>query len=127
MTKERNKMNGRFWAVAVTAILTAVQAVGGGIDRKLLTDFLSVPSETTNIPELDRGIGVLKAWLEARGVFCTIERNEAGTPALYAATTPGKVHDYLFVGHVDVIAAPKSLDDYADFFTKYLATRAAIK
>lgn len=89
--------------------LAAVQSFGGGIDRRLLTDFLSVPSVTKNIPELDRSIGVLKSWLEARGVFCTIERNEAGLPALYAATTPGKVHDYLFVGHVDVVAAPESM------------------
>lgn len=95
-------------------ILTLVAAAplfspAGGIDRKLLSDFLSVPSETKNIPELNRGIGVLKAWLEERGVFCTVERNEAGTPGLYAATTPGKVHDYLFVGHVDVVAAPKEM------------------
>ena len=91
------------------AALAAVQAFGEGIDRKLLTDFLSVPSVTKRIPELDRGIGVLKTWLEARGVFCTVERNEAGTPALYAATTPGKVHDYLFVGHVDVVAASEEM------------------
>ena len=94
--------------VAVMA-LAAAQSFGGGIDRKLLTDFLSVPSETKNIPELDRSIGILKTWLEAHGVFCTVERNEAGTPGLYAATTPGKVHDYLFVGHVDVVAAPKEM------------------
>ena len=95
--------------VMMAVALAAVQSFGGGIDRRLLTDFLSVPSVTKNIPELDRSIGVLKSWLEARGVFCTIERNEAGLPALYAATTPGKVHDYLFVGHVDVVAAPESM------------------
>ena len=95
--------------IMVLVALAAVQSFGGGIDRKLLVDFLSVPSVTKNIPELDRSIGVLKSWLEARGVFCTIERNEAGTPGLYAATTPGKVHDYLFVGHVDVVAAPESM------------------
>ena len=95
--------------VMVAVALAAVQSFGGGIDRGLLTDFLSVPSVTKNIPKLDRSIGVLKSWLEARGVFCTIERNEAGLPALYAATTPGKVHDYLFVGHVDVVAAPESM------------------
>ena len=95
--------------VMAMVLLAAVQSFGGGIDRGLLTEFLSVPSVTKNIPELDRSIGVLKSWLEARGVFCTIERNEAGTPGLYAATTPGKVHDYLFVGHVDVVAAPESM------------------
>ena len=95
--------------VMVMVALAAVQSFGGGIDRKLLTDFLSVPSVTRDIPELDRGIAVLRRWLEAHGVFCTIERNEAGTPGLYAATTPGKVHDYLFVGHVDVVAAPKGM------------------
>ena len=101
-------MNAKLMMVMAVA-LAAVQSFGGGIDRRLLTDFLSVPSVTKNIPELDRSIGVLKSWLEARGVFCTIERNEAGLPALYAATTPGKVHDYLFVGHVDVVAAPESM------------------
>ena len=100
-------MNAKLMMMMVA--LVAMQSFGGGIDRGLLTDFLSVPSESKKIPELDRGIAVLKTWLEARGVFCTVERTSNNFPALYAATSPGKVHDYMFVGHVDVVPAPKAM------------------
>ena len=55
--------------VMMLAALAAVQSFGGGIDRKLLADFLSVPSESHNNAEINRSIDVLKAWLEPRGVF----------------------------------------------------------
>ena len=96
-------------AVVVMAALAAVQSFGGGIDRKLLTDFLSVPSESHNNAEINRSIDVLRAWLEPRGVFCTVTTNDVGRAWLYAATTPEKSTDYLFVGHVDVVPAPKSM------------------
>lgn len=89
--------------------LAAAQSFGGGIDRKLLTDFLSVPSERLNNAEINRSIDVLKAWLEPRGVFCSVTTNDVGRAWLYAATTPEKSTDYLFVGHVDVVPAPKSM------------------
>ena len=87
--------------------LAAVQSFGGGIDRKLLADFLSVPSESHNNAEINRSIDVLRTWLEPRGVFCSVTTNDVGRAWLYAATTPEKSTDYLFVGHVDVVPAPK--------------------
>ena len=89
--------------------LAAAQSFGGGIDRGLLSDFLSVPSERLDNAEINRSIDVLRAWLEPRGVFCSVTTNDVGRAWLYAATTPEKSPDYLFVGHVDVVPAPKEM------------------
>lgn len=89
--------------------LAAAQSFGGGIDRGLLSDFLSVPSERLDNAEINRSIDVLRAWLEPRGVFCSVTTNDVGRAWLYAATTPEKSTDYLFVGHVDVVPAPKEM------------------
>ena len=103
-----------FGALALAAPIAA--EAKGGIDRSLLHEFLSVPSVTRDLKELNRGVDLLKGWLEARGVFCTVETNEVGLTGLYAATTPGKAHDYLFVAHVDVVPAPEEMftPRYAD-------------
>ena len=45
----------------VMLALAAAQSFGGGIDRKLLADFLSVPSESHNNAEINRSIDVLRA------------------------------------------------------------------
>ena len=95
--------------IMVMAALVTAQAFGGGIDRGLLVDFLSVPSERLNNAEINRSIDVLKAWLEPRGVFCSVTTNDVGRAWLYAATVPEKSTDYLFVGHVDVVPAPKPM------------------
>ena len=101
-------MNGRLLTVAVAA-LAAVQAFGGGIDRQMLKDFIALPSVNRNPVELRRGVEFLKDWLEKRNVRCAVETNECGYLGLYASTTPGKVHDYLFVAHVDVVKAPPEM------------------
>ena len=103
-------MTSKLMAMTVAgAALGGVQAFGGGIDRQMLVDLISLPSVNRNPAELDRGVGFLKRWLEQRGVFCTVEENECGYKGLYASTTPGKVHDYLFVAHVDVVKAPPEM------------------
>ena len=96
-------------AVAMATSLIGLTAAAGGIDRQLLTDLIALPSVTGHAQELSRGIDMLRTWLEARGVTCTVEVNEDGRKGLYAATSPGKVHDYLFVSHVDVVPAPPAL------------------
>ena len=105
--------NGRGrWKTLATAALCAIVASGafaGGVDEALFDSLLRVKSESRDKAELRRAVDVLKGWLEERGVHCTVERNEKGMVALYAATTPGKVHDYLFVSHVDVVPAPDSM------------------
>lgn len=53
---------------------------------------------------VNRANGILKSFLEARGLFCTLE-NTGDRTCLYAATRPGKVQDLLLNSHVDVVPA----------------------
>ena len=69
---------------------------------------IAIPSESRSIPECNRATAYLKSYLEKRGVHCHVERTEEGRDALYAATLPGKEHDYAFVTHIDVV--PGSAD-----------------
>ena len=79
------------------------------IDENLLDALLRVKSVSLDKPNLRKAIDVLQSWLEARGVTCAVETNEKGMVALYASTTPGKTHDYVFVSHVDVVPADDSM------------------
>lgn len=79
------------------------------VDRALLKELLEIPSEAGRPKDLLRAVDLVKSWLEARGVFCAVETNSVGLAGLYAATTPGKVHDYLFVSHVDIVPAPPEM------------------
>ena len=79
------------------------------IDENLLDALLCVKSVSCDKPNLRKAIDVLKSWLETRGVSCAVESNEKGMVALYASTTPGKSHDYVFVSHVDVVPADDSM------------------
>ena len=84
-------------------------AFGGGIDTGLLDSLLRVKSVSRDKENLGKAVEVLKTWLEARGVYCAVERNEKGMLALYASTIPGKSHDYVFVSHVDVVPADDAM------------------
>ncbi len=92
-------------------LATALAACGGQVktDRELLDGLLRLPSESGNVKELALAIDFTKDWLVRHGLHCTVETNDAGRLGLYAATTPGKRHDYLFVSHVDVVKAPTSM------------------
>lgn len=87
----------------------AAECAGGGIDRKFFDDLLRLPSRCGDEPELERVVDFTKAWLEKRGVHCVVETNNVGRVALYASLRPGKVQDYLFVSHLDVVAADDSM------------------
>ena len=100
-------MNKLLLVLALSAPLFGLAAEV--VDRQMLKDFIALPSVNRNPPELRRGVAFLKDWLEKRGVFCAVEENECGYQGLYAATTSGKVHDYLFVAHVDVVKAPPEM------------------
>ena len=91
------------------AALAAATAFGGGIDRAFLKDLLEIPSQTGSHAEIRRAIDFTRDSLAARGAYCVVETNETGFVGLYAATTPGKRHDYLFVSHVDVVLAPPEM------------------
>ena len=96
-------------AVLSACAFLSLCAAGGGIDAELLDSLLRVKSVSRDKANLRRAIDVLKSWLEARGVSCAVEANEKGMVALYASTTPGKTHDYVFVSHVDVVPADDSM------------------
>lgn len=53
---------------------------------------------------VNRANGVLKSFLEARGILCTLEKTGDRT-CLYASTRPGKVPALLLNSHVDVVPA----------------------
>lgn len=74
-------------------------------DLGLLQDLVRRPTETKSLEENNRCIDFLRDYLATRGVFCTVLVNDKGRKSLFAATQPGKVHDYLFVSHVDVVPA----------------------
>ena len=109
--KRESKVNVRFARhFAVLAALTAATtALGGGIDRAFLDGLLRIPSRCADEPQLVRVVEYTRAWLTAHGVWSVIETNEVGRVALYAGTVPGKVHDYQFVSHIDVVAAPDGM------------------
>ena len=94
---------------AAMAVGCAVSTCFGAVktDRAFLDALLRLPSESGNAVELARAVDFTRDWLASRGLYCTVETNDAGRLGLYAATKPGKRHDYLFVSHVDVVKAPK--------------------
>ena len=101
-------MNGKTTTLFLVAF-AAASALAGGIDRAFLKDLLEIPSQTGSRAEILRAVDFTRDWLAARGAYCTVETNEAGFVGLYAATTPGKRHDYLFVSHLDVVLAPDEM------------------
>ena len=107
MTKKTHAM--------LLSMLCAGAACGaqrGNLDVQFVKDLIAIPSESRSIPECNRATAFLKDYLERRGVHCHVERTEEGRDALYAATLPGKVHDFAFVTHVDVVpaAAPSQFE-----------------
>ena len=100
--------------VGLSAMLAAGLAMSAWcgtvkVDREFLDALLRLPSESGNTVELARAIDFTRDWLVSHGLYCTVETNNAGRLGLYAATKPGKRHDYLFVSHVDVVKAPKRM------------------
>ena len=83
----------------------AFAAGSGGLDVEFVKELISIPSESRSIPECNRATAYLKDYLEKRGVYCHVRQTEEGRDALYAATTPGKEHDFAFVTHIDVVPA----------------------
>lgn len=95
-----------FGLMACTAVSLAADA---GIDRAFFDRLLRIPCRCGDEPYLLQVVDATKEWLSTRGVFCVVETNDVGRVALYASTTPGRRHDYLFVSHLDVVDGPDSL------------------
>ena len=102
-------MKTKMMFAASLVALASWSALAGGIDRKFLDDLLRLPSKSGDAVQLVRVVDFTRDWLVARGVHCVVETNNAGRVGLYASTVPGKVQDYLFVSHLDVVAAPDEM------------------
>ena len=76
-----------------------------GADLKFLKELVEIPSSSIDYPQVNRATRAMKAYLEARGLFCTVETDGAGRELLFAATKPGKVQDYVISAHLDVVPA----------------------
>lgn len=96
-------------SISVMVVASVSFAADAGIDRAFLDRLLRIPSRCGDEPQLLRVVDTAKEWLTAHGVFCVVETNDVGRVAIYASTTPGKRHDYLFVSHLDVVDGPDSL------------------
>ena len=81
--------------------LASVQAV----DVDFLRELVAIPSVSDDIPQLNRAVEAMKAYLEKRGVYCSVETTPGGKEVLYASVTPGKGHDFVLAPHLDVVAA----------------------
>ena len=104
-----SKGSDPFAALVRVIALVGVMSAQGGIDREFLDGLLRIPSRCGDEPQLVRVVDYTRAWLTAHGVWSVVETNEVGRVALYAGTVPGKVHDYQFVSHLDVVAGPDNL------------------
>ncbi len=87
-------------AMAVS-VFAAVQA----IDVDFLREMIAIPSVSADIPQVNRAVRTMKAYLEKRGVYCSVETTPEGKEVLYASLTPGKGHDFVLAPHLDVVAA----------------------
>ena len=91
-----------FVGVIVVLACTAAQ-----IDRRYLKDIVAIPSESSKPERVNEAMAFTRAYLEKRGVPCVTER-DGERDVLYASTRLGKVQDYLFCVHLDVVPAPDS-------------------
>ena len=92
-------------ALAAAFLLPSGASAASGIDEKFLDTLLRMPSETHDVDECNRTLDYVKTYLERRGLHCMTTASVKGRNALYASTTPGLSHDYVFVSHVDVVPA----------------------
>ena len=77
------------------------------LDLDYLSDLIAIPSVSADTKEVNRSMQFTRDYLAKRGVYCTIETAPDGREILYAATTPGKCHDFVFSVHLDVVPAGK--------------------
>ena len=86
-------------SAAAVGISSGVYAVNIDFLEKLI----AIPSVTADIPEVNKASRCMKDYLSRRGIHCTIETMDDGREVLYAATSPGKRHDFVFSVHLDVV------------------------
>ena len=79
--------------------------VASAADLAFLKELVEIPSSSIDYPQVSRATRAMKAYLEKRGLFCSIETDDQGRELLFAATKPGKVQDYILSAHLDVVPA----------------------
>lgn len=93
-----------------TLLLSALAALSltvNALDLDYLSELIAIPSVSADIKEVNRSMQFTRDYLAKRGVYCTVETAPDGREILYAATTPGKCHDFVFSVHLDVVPAGK--------------------
>lgn len=79
------------------------------IDISFFKELVQIPSESWNIPEVNRAEDRMQDYLQSHGISCVMEEMVDGRKVLYATTVPGEEPDFLFNAHLDVVPAPKSI------------------
>ena len=49
-----------------------------GADLAFLKELVEIPSSSIDYPQVNRAMRAMKAYLEARGLFCTVETDDKG-------------------------------------------------
>lgn len=91
----------------IAASLVSSSFAVKALDLEYLSDLIAIPSVSADIKEVNRSMRFTRDYLVKRGVHCVIETAPDGREILYAATTPGKCHDFVFSVHLDVVPAGK--------------------
>lgn len=73
------------------------------VDMDFFKQLVEIPSSVYDTPAVNRATQATRAYLEQHGVWCVVERHPDGKDVLYAATKPGKGHDYVISCHLDVV------------------------
>ena len=93
------KSGRTFLAAGIAAMSLCAHAV----DVDFLEKLVAIPSVSADIGEVNRATRFVQEYLASRGVHCTVEKMDDGREVLYAATTPGKRHDFVLAVHLDVV------------------------
>lgn len=90
-----------------TIVFASASLVATALDLDYLTELVAIPSVSAEINEVNKSMRFTRDYLVKRGINCTLETAPDGREILYAATTPGKCHDFVFSVHLDVVPAGK--------------------
>lgn len=90
-----------------TTVFASASLVATALDLDYLAELVAIPSVSAEINEVNKSMRFTRDYLVKRGINCTLETAPDGREILYAATTPGKCHDFVFSVHLDVVPAGK--------------------
>lgn len=71
---------------------------------KLLCDLIKIRPVTSDTAAVNKAQAMMMKFLSERGIYCTMERH-GDRNVLFAASSPGKVQDYILCTHLDVVPA----------------------